>query len=239
MYDSVPGPPAHCPPRLLLILGPPASGKTRLAEQLAARYELLVLRKDEIKEVLFDTLGLDGKGALARTSAPTGQRPERPVQPAQLEQSEQATATWSRALSDASFALLFMLAQRLRQPGRSLLLEGNFRPGEHEAVLGAWLRGSGESASEGAGLAQVLCHARAETLIARLEARARDPTRHRGHRDFNIVSRLRRGELEARFLALPGPQLLFDSEASTERELATLYAVLDPWMGGAARLAPR
>jgi predicted kinase len=44
-------------PLLLLITGAPASGKTQLAGRLAARYEALCCSKDEIKELLFDTLG--------------------------------------------------------------------------------------------------------------------------------------------------------------------------------------
>ena len=249
MRDSVPGPTAHCPPdpssRLLLILGPPASGKTQLTERLAARYELLVLRKDEIKEVLFDTLGLHGADALARPNAALA-----PV----AEPSGPATATWSRALSDASFALLFALAQRLLSSERAVLLEGNFRPTEHESALGRVLRGSGTQVSEedgkmlgettrvpteGVQLAQILCHARTQTLTARLQARASDPSRHRGHRDLDAVARLRHNEPEARFLDLPGLRLLFDSEAPSERELSTLYTALDPWIGPATRSSPR
>lgn len=233
MRDSVPGPPAHCPvdqpPRLLLVLGPPASGKTQLTERLAARYELLVLRKDEIKEVLFDTLGLQGAGALAL--------PDAALVPV-AEPSAAAAAAWSRALSDASFALLFALAQRSLSPGRAVLLEGNFRPNEHQSALDRLLRGSGTQVSdEGVRLAQVLCRARTQTLTARLRARATDPSRHRGHRDLDAIARLGHGEPEMRFLALPGPQLCFDSEAPLDYELATLYTALDAWMDPRTRPA--
>ncbi len=221
--DSLPGRPAPCPAqrpcRLLLILGPPASGKTQLAEQLAARYDALALRKDEIKEILFDTLGWAGPAGFVPPSVIAAGH------------SVQSGGAWSRALSDASFALLFALAQRLRQPGRALLLEGNFRPGEHEPAVATLLAGvERQLAGRGEQLAQVLCHARPETLIARLTARANDPTRHPGHGDLPTAAQLRRTAPAAGFLDLPGPRLRFDSEATPDNELSSLYSVLDPWM---------
>jgi predicted kinase len=44
-------------PRLLLITGAPASGKTRLARELGTRYGCGSCSKDEFKEILFDVLG--------------------------------------------------------------------------------------------------------------------------------------------------------------------------------------
>ncbi|MGC2460019.1 MAG: hypothetical protein WA446_03440 [Steroidobacteraceae bacterium] len=50
--------PAQCAvPRLLLITGAPASGKTRLARDLGTRYGCGIGSKDEIKETLFEVLG--------------------------------------------------------------------------------------------------------------------------------------------------------------------------------------
>src|SRR5262249_50837624 len=43
--------------QLLLITGAPASGKTRLARNLARRFEACRCSKDEVKELLFDSLG--------------------------------------------------------------------------------------------------------------------------------------------------------------------------------------
>ena len=50
-------------------------------------------------------------------------------------------AAWSGRLSDASFALLFAFAPRLLSGRRLLVMEGNFRSGEHELALAAVLWG--------------------------------------------------------------------------------------------------
>jgi tRNA uridine 5-carbamoylmethylation protein Kti12 len=42
---------------LVLVTGPPTSGKTTLARPLAHHLDLPLLGKDAIKEALFDTLG--------------------------------------------------------------------------------------------------------------------------------------------------------------------------------------
>lgn len=42
---------------MVIVTGPPASGKTTVAKQLAARLRLPLIAKDTIKEALFDALG--------------------------------------------------------------------------------------------------------------------------------------------------------------------------------------
>ena len=44
-------------PLLIIVSGPPASGKTTLARQFARELDLTLINKDGIKETLFDSLG--------------------------------------------------------------------------------------------------------------------------------------------------------------------------------------
>ena len=58
-------------PCLILVSGPPASGKTTLARRLAAGFGLPAVHKDAIKESLFGTLGVrspEGAQGLGRAS---------------------------------------------------------------------------------------------------------------------------------------------------------------------------
>jgi predicted kinase len=45
-------------PLLVVVTGPPASGKTTIARALAERSELPLFSKDDVKELLFDELGV-------------------------------------------------------------------------------------------------------------------------------------------------------------------------------------
>src|SRR5580692_12881415 len=58
----------------------------------------------------------------------------------------------SRRLSDASFAVLFALAQEQLARFGTVVLEGNFRPGEHERAVQALLARQAQCSC-----AQVLC----------------------------------------------------------------------------------
>ncbi len=178
-------------PRLLLLTGAPASGKTQLAARLERHYGACRCSKDEIKELLFGALG---------------------------EQDQQ----WSRRLSNASFAVLFAFTPRLLSAHALLLMEGNFRPGEHEPALQTAL------STSAAALAQILCQADAVTGAARLAARALDPARHPGHRDRELDATATRG---AGFLQLPGPRWVFNSDLPGEQEWLQLCRHIDGWQG--------
>jgi predicted kinase len=130
-------------------------------------------------------------------------------------------ALWSRRLSDASFALLFQWGARLLSDQPLVLMDGNFRPGEHEPVLrGLLSRGAARTA-------QVLCVADPDIRAARLAARAADPDRHPGHRDRLLAVGARDA---AGFLDLPGPQWQFDSDRDDPQGQADLCDRLLSWL---------
>lgn len=185
--------------RLILVTGLPGSGKSTLAARLVARYGWVLLAKDTVKEALFDTLGASGP------------------------------AIGSRRLSDAGFAVQFALAGPLLAAGRTVLLEGNFRPGEHEAALERLL--AALPASAPVALGQVLVEAPAALRAARLAARARDPLRHPGHADAALP--VPAGDPGA--LSLPGALWCVAGEAGVagdagEAEFARLCGALDQWL---------
>ena len=126
-------------------------------------------------------------------------------------------AAQSRRLSDASFAVLFQIARELVTAGASFVLEGNFRPGEHEAVLAQALRT--------VELAQVLCRVSERERVARLNARASDPSRHVGHRLGERTSLAAVAAPGDAFLELPSQRFVHDGAGGH-----TVHAALDHWM---------
>jgi predicted kinase len=128
----------------------------------------------------------------------------------------------SRQLSNASFAVMFALARECLDAGSDLILEGNFRPGEHEAKV----------ETLHASMAQVLCRATDSVRVARLKARVTDPARHSGHRDAESAQLAPATPPD--FLALPGERIVFDSEATSWADidydrLVALLNRLDHW----------
>ena len=127
----------------------------------------------------------------------------------------------SRQLSNASFAIMFNLARECLEAGNDLILEGNFRPGEHEATVQEW----------GTRTAQVLCRATESARVARLRARKNDPSRHPGHRDSDLADQ---PAPTLDFLALPGERFVFETDAVTwadidHNQLLALLDQLDLW----------
>lgn len=114
-------------------------------------------------------------------------------------------AAWSRALSDASFTIMFALARELLAAQTSFVLEGNFRPGQHEAPLRAALQAGAQDAAR---CVQVLCRVDEVERRRRLDARAADPARHPGHATAAVGSATRGVD---GFLDLPCARLTHDS----------------------------
>jgi glucokinase len=107
-----------------------------------------------------------------------------------------ADASRSRELSNTSFAVMFSLARELLALGDSLILEGNFRSGEHETPLLAALP------PDSPNIIQVLCRADEDERRARILNR----TRHAGHRDAHQLDRVAACDA---FLELPGERHLY------------------------------
>jgi hypothetical protein len=145
-----------------------------------------------------------------------------------------ANAAQSRRLSDASFAAMFRIAGEWVANGSSFLLEGNFRPGEHEPPLRAAL----ETATSVPQLAQVLCRVPEAQRLARLAARENNPGRHAGHRFGERLSAMARAQAVAAegergpanvasdaFLDLPSTRFVHDGASHH-----TVLSNLDNWM---------
>ena len=128
-----------------------------------------------------------------------------------------ADAAQSRLLSDASFAALFGVARALRASGTCFVLEGNFRPGEHEVPLGAALHG--------APMAQVVCRVPEGERAARLAARANHPSRHAGHRLGEHISAQAPATRGDAFLDLPSMRFVHEGASGHP-----VLAGLDDWM---------
>jgi predicted kinase len=127
----------------------------------------------------------------------------------------------SRRLSDASFAVMFNLARECLNAGNDLILEGNFRPGEHEPIVQTWNTRT----------AQVLCRATESARVARLRARKNDPSRHAGHRDTELADQ---PAPTLDFLTLPSERFVFETDALTWDDIdydqfLALLDQLDHW----------
>jgi predicted kinase len=123
----------------------------------------------------------------------------------------------SRHLSTASFAVLFSMARELMTAGVSFVLEGNFRPGEHEAPVRTLLHQSGPDCTWH--LAQVLCRVDEAERVRRLEARAVDRSRHPGHQ-MGERATIGRRPTDA-FLDIPGDRFVAENDA--------ILQTLDRW----------
>ena len=125
----------------------------------------------------------------------------------------------SRRLSDASFAVLFALAHEQLAAVGTVVLEGNFRPGEHERAVRALLaRRALHSCT------QILCRVPEPLRQGRLQARATEQTRHPGHRDAAWATQA--GVRGDAFLDLDGPRYVHDGATSAPLAGSTLIRSL-------------
>lgn len=137
-------------------------------------------------------------------------------------------AEHSRKLSDASFAAMFRLAAEWGREGHSFILEGNFRPGEHEAPLREVLAS--------VQIVQLLCRVPEPERLAHLAARENDPARHAGHRfgerKSAAVSATGTNAGDA-FLDVVSDRFVYEGASRH-----TVLAALDDWMNLSAASPP-
>ena len=133
-----------------------------------------------------------------------------------------ADAAASRALSNASFAVLFALAHVQLSCRVSLVLEGNFRPREHGVPLRRLL--STASAATGVRCAQVLCLADETVRRQRLAERASQPGRHAGHRDADQLDTPASADDARAFVDIAGERFVWEGT-----DPAPLLQALDRW----------
>jgi len=193
--------------RLVLVSGPPASGKTTLAAPLAAELGFALLGKDRIKETLGDWLVVEPAGPGDSSSAvdpavadpavadPSAVDPSAVADPA-------AGPGWSRRLGAASMELLWALTA----DAPAVVLEANFWSGDP--------RQRDRISALAARPVEVFCDCPAEVCLQRYAQRA--PARHAVHVDDSQLGRL--PELVARS-GSPfgiGPVLTVDTTAPVD-----------------------
>ena len=139
---------------VIIVSGPPCTGKTTIAKRLAVDLRLPFLYKDRIKESLFDSLGVgDPASGVGEALA------------------------WSQRLGAAAMDLLYVWVDAELAAGRSLLVESNFYAAQ------ATQRFRALQARYPFATFQVQCRTAGAVLLARFQTRATAGTRHPGHLD--------------------------------------------------------
>jgi predicted kinase len=133
----------------------------------------------------------------------------------------------SRTLSDASFEVLFSIARDQARASAPMILEGNFRPGQHEADIRSIL--SACPANHTPGVAQILCRVDENERIDRLNRRLRNAEPSAAHTDADAsTSADRRSDA---YLDLDSARFACDGLDADRKELERV----DAWRRRLAR----
>ena len=146
--------PSSNKPKLIIVSGLAASGKTFIAKHIASCLQLFLVSKDEIKELLYDSLELSGAYNLE----------------------------WSKKLTTASMLLMYQLAEKELELGRSCIIESPFYPKfSTPDILKIYRKYPFNPV-------QILCYAQSMVLVERFKNRAESGTRHPAHLDAYVAS---------------------------------------------------
>lgn len=115
---------------------------------------------------------------------------------------------WSHRLGRACFVLLHSLAETELAVGRSVAIEGNFRPDLTNDGIRRILD------AHGARLVQVYCHAPADELVRRYAERANSGQRHPGHGDSEHLDEVTATIRQTRWAPLDLPGTVVDVDTT-------------------------
>ncbi len=134
-----------------------------------------------------------------------------------------------RDLSRRAGTVALARATRHLRRGESVVLEGNWRAGEHGAAIAALVR------EQRPRLLQIQCVAAGPLLLERFVARARSGSRHVVHADLEALPRLRAELLRGCYEPLPldGPLLRIDTGTAMAEAAGTV------WLAAVAELLQR
>ncbi len=161
-------PAASTPPLLILITGPPCTGKTTLGRRISEDFGLPFFYKDGFKERMYDIVKTAGQEAGETADGAEGGI-------------ERET---SRLLGRFSIECLKIVLEAMLASGQSLVIEANFDSGLFSPYLDE-LR-----ARYAFGVAQIQLVADGETLLARFVQREHT-TRHPGHQGLKHLDSIR------------------------------------------------
>lgn len=132
-----------------------------------------------------------------------------------------ADRAWSVRLGAATYALLYLIAEKLMQAGVSFVLESAFDTARDSAVLGDLVRRYGYDAVE------VHCAAPRDVLLERFSRRAASAARHPGHAEFENLAAFRDDLASRSDLPLGiGPVITADTTDFNAVDFAALTAAV-------------
>ena len=150
---------------ILILQGGPATGKTTLGKRIAKEFQFPYFSKDNIKELLFDFIGLPTTPALLNDNS---------IQNTSYDENEGKLS--GMKIDEASVAILFQLIEAHIQVQKSCIIDGTFD--EFHSSTFKKLKSKYFFFP-----IQIYCYADLDVLSQRYKERAETRERHPGHFD--------------------------------------------------------